>query len=477
MATNRPKLKFLRGSTYTFDVSAAALATHPFKFTADSGSTEYTTGVTLTGTQGQAGASLSITVSDSAPFNLNYYCGTHGMGMGNHIVIPAIPPDPFDSDGEFFSVYRSHINVTAAAGTLYTGSSGTVYFMAVDENVPATNDSAFLTDSNINVAIDSDHQYGGGYGKVYNITSAAGSGTGLWYGNRAIFAGGNATNANPSNRIEYVDISLFNSNTTDFGDLQSSRNGITGASNGTIGVFIGGDEDAPTYVVDTIDKITTATTGNATDFGNTSDTMRYVGASCDGSRVVYGGGSYSPGVMKSNVMEYITIATPGNGTDFGDLTETIELSTFVNDATYSVRAGGQNNLSPNTTDVMDYVTIQTPSNATSFGTLSRSTWFGRNSASSTTRGLFAGGSQQVNNIDYITIATPGNSLDFGDLTATVTGTSAVSNNTRGLFSGGWSGGQINDMSYVTIATPGNATGGYTLADNVYNHGGLSGNAA
>ena len=103
MATNRPKLKFLRGSTYTFDVSAAALATHPFKFTADSGSTEYTTGVTLTGTQGQAGASLSITVSDSAPFNLNYFCGDHGLGKGNHIVIPAIPPDPFDSDGSFLA--------------------------------------------------------------------------------------------------------------------------------------------------------------------------------------------------------------------------------------------------------------------------------------------------------------------------------------------------------------------------------------
>jgi len=308
----------------------------------------------------------------------------------------------------------------------------------------------------------------------YRTAVAPASSTGVWYGNRGIFAGGNATNADPSNRIEYVDIALFNSNTTDFGDLQSARKGLTGASNGTIGVFIGGDEDNP--IVDTIDKITTTTTGNATDFGNTTAAMRAMGSSCDGSRALYGGGSYAS-VMKSNVIEYITIATPGNGIDFGNLTETVELSTFVNDATHSIRAGGQNDLNPNTTDVMDYVTIQTPSNATSFGTLSRSTWFGRNSVSSTTRGLFAGGSNQVNNIDYITIATPGNSSDFGDLTINGTGVSAVSNNTRGLFAGGWSGGQTNDMSYVTIATTGNATGGYTLADTVYNHGGLSGNDA
>ena len=309
----------------------------------------------------------------------------------------------------------------------------------------------------------------------YRTAVAPASSTGVWYGNRAIFAGGNATGANPSNRIEYVDISAFNSNTTDFGDLQSARKGITGTSNGTIGVFIGGDEDNP--IVDTIDKITTTTTGNATDFGNTTAAMRAMGSSCDGSRALYGGGSYAS-VMKSNVIEYITIATPGNGIDFGNLTETIELSSFVNDATYSVRAGGQNDLNPNTTDAMDYVTMQTTSNATSFGTLSRSTWFGRNSVSSTTRGLFAGGSQRVNNIDYITIATPGNSSDFGDLTVSVTGTSAASNNTRGLFAGGIAaGGNTNDMSYVTIATTGNATGGYTLADGVYNHGGLSGNDA
>ena len=90
MAIKNKRLKLLRGSTYTFDVSDPALGTHPLKFTADSGATEYTDGITLTGTQGQSGASISFVVPADAPNNINYYCGTHGLRMGNHILIPSV---------------------------------------------------------------------------------------------------------------------------------------------------------------------------------------------------------------------------------------------------------------------------------------------------------------------------------------------------------------------------------------------------
>jgi hypothetical protein len=88
MATKRPRLKLLRGSTYTFDVSDSALANHPLKFTADSGATEYTGGISLSGTQGQANAELTFTPQVNTPNNLNYYCGTHGLSMGNHVYVP-----------------------------------------------------------------------------------------------------------------------------------------------------------------------------------------------------------------------------------------------------------------------------------------------------------------------------------------------------------------------------------------------------
>ena len=71
--------------TYYFDQSDSSNSSHPFRFstTSDgthSGGDEYTTGVTTSGTPGQAGAYTQIIVADSAP-TLYYYCTNHS-GMG-----------------------------------------------------------------------------------------------------------------------------------------------------------------------------------------------------------------------------------------------------------------------------------------------------------------------------------------------------------------------------------------------------------
>ncbi len=83
MAILRPKLKFEKGKTYIIDVSDPSNSGHPLRFTADSGATEYTTGVTATGTAGTPGATVTFAVPENAPNDLNYYCLTHGLGMGN----------------------------------------------------------------------------------------------------------------------------------------------------------------------------------------------------------------------------------------------------------------------------------------------------------------------------------------------------------------------------------------------------------
>lgn len=120
MAVFRPKLKFSRGKTYNFDVSHSSNAGHPFRFTADSGTSTYDSGVSIVGTPGNANATVSINVTADAPSLLNYYCETHGLGMGNHIlVVGTVPVGRNLSDG-FFSTYR----LDSSDGTQITSGGG-----------------------------------------------------------------------------------------------------------------------------------------------------------------------------------------------------------------------------------------------------------------------------------------------------------------------------------------------------------------
>ena len=63
-----PTLQLYEGNTYIFDVSDSSLSNHPLKFSETSNGThnsgtEYTTGVTSSGTAGSAGATVTIVVA------------------------------------------------------------------------------------------------------------------------------------------------------------------------------------------------------------------------------------------------------------------------------------------------------------------------------------------------------------------------------------------------------------------------------
>ena len=87
---NNPVITFVKCFTYVFDVSDNTNGSHPLRFRT-SADASYTDGVSISGTQGQAGATVTIVVASDAPSTLKYYCTIHGNAMGNTInVISAV---------------------------------------------------------------------------------------------------------------------------------------------------------------------------------------------------------------------------------------------------------------------------------------------------------------------------------------------------------------------------------------------------
>jgi len=182
-------------------------------------------------------------------------------------------------------------------------------------------------------------------------------------------------------------------------------------------------------------------------------------------RAVFAGG-YIPGNGRTKEMMLIQIHTRGNATYFGDLAndETTDKQ-GVGSQVRGVFAGGYN--AGRRVD-MDYITIASEGNGIDFGNLT----VGRNafaSASSSTRGLFAGGAtptptvNSTNDIDYIQISTLGAALDFGDLTNERSASGGISSPTRGVFGSGddyshpaWTGLSVGTLDYSTFASKGNA---------------------
>ena len=100
--TAQQSLSLAKGVTYYFDQSDSSNSNHPLKFSATSGGTEYTVGITYGGTPGSAGAYTQVTLEQDAPSTLYYYCSVHGFGMGS----------------------IAYIGTSAAAGTLAGMQSG-----------------------------------------------------------------------------------------------------------------------------------------------------------------------------------------------------------------------------------------------------------------------------------------------------------------------------------------------------------------
>ena len=162
-------------------------------------------------------------------------------------------------------------------------------------------------------------------------------------------------------------------NATAFGNVDTTdnwgNNGLACGSNGTLGVFAGVGTDSDN---NQIQYITIDTTGNTTDFGQLSlkrDFYSFQKVS-DSTRTLMGGGLDLSGgnAGRLNTIDYITTGTTGNSTDFGDLTVGLQGASGTSNGTVGVWTGGFNTSSA-TINVIQSVTIQTPGNATDFGDL------------------------------------------------------------------------------------------------------------
>ena len=81
-------LTLVRGLTYVFDVSDNSNSGHPFRFKDSAGNT-LTAGITISGTAGQSGSTVTYVVPTTGTQPARYYCTVHGNGMGNTITTVA----------------------------------------------------------------------------------------------------------------------------------------------------------------------------------------------------------------------------------------------------------------------------------------------------------------------------------------------------------------------------------------------------
>jgi hypothetical protein len=291
------------------------------------------------------------------------------------------------------------------------------------------------------------------YSGVWNLVSQyQAQAQGLWPPNFVPPIGLFAGSSSGSNVIDKITISTAG-NSTDFGDLNYDPKDYPGScASNTRGLFAGG------YDGSSIGYVTFSTSGNTSNFGNLTANRSALTSNCGNqTRGLFCGGYTGSSNTSSNIIDYVTINTTGNATDFGDLATQTRLSGGCSSTTRAVIGGGDPQAGgPRDTNVIQFVTIASTGNASDFGDLLAST-NQITACSNNTRGVYAGGytSDVINVIQYITIASTGNATDFGDLLSALSVVAGCSSSTRGVFGGG--SPTTNVIQFVTISTTGNST--------------------
>ena len=141
--TSQATISLARGSTYVFNVADNSVSGHPLQFSTTSDGTHnsgsaYTTGVTVSGTAGQANATVTIAVASDAPDLLYYYCSSHsGMGgrvdvVDQHVLgFNGTSFVPVAAKRQLKSTRSAHIEGGATGGIPYNTGASTTAFLGI----------------------------------------------------------------------------------------------------------------------------------------------------------------------------------------------------------------------------------------------------------------------------------------------------------------------------------------------------------
>jgi len=176
-----------------------------------------------------------------------------------------------------------------------------------------------------------------------------------------------------------------------------------------------------------------------------------------GSRGVFFGGAPT----NNAAIDFITIPTAGNAGDFGDMASHRVQGAAGSSNTRGLYAGGE---APSIVNTIEFITFSSIGTVTDFGDIVTNQYRRMNGmgCSNQTRALFSGGwtgSATSNHIDYVTIAQTGNSVDYGDLTVARESGACCASPTRGIITGGRnqpSNTALSSIDFVTIPSLGNA---------------------
>jgi hypothetical protein len=360
-ASASPAIELTAGYTYVFDVSHSSNSGHPLAFTTDGGSNPVTAGVTSDGTPGTAGATVTYIVPSPRPLNLQYYCTVHGTGMGNVITV------------------RSDAYVAPATAPSYTLAWGG------DRGITAGRDSAIIDTFTVSTPGNSSTNFGtltsSSRYRYFSLSNA----------NKTVFTG-----SENSGRMEYI-VNATGGNAENLGSLQVARKRGGGSSDGTHGLFIGGEGYS-----NRIDRITVETAGDSTLFG-TLYSAEYGNVTGNSTYAINWGG------FNFWQMQYITYATGGTATQWATASTTAGWGIgTVSNETYGVTRSGTN---------MEYCTFDTLGSVATFGSLTENLIESYGGASNGITGVFVGQTATVGgDMKYITIDTQGDATDFGDVT-------------------------------------------------------------